>query len=79
MNLKVMVLEKKKNVMIGRAVPETEISTYMQKYRLRVEYIQKIYEEKTIEDKYYPVYGVQTTRDGENFSHPFLFFAKVLT
>jgi len=49
-NLKAVVLEKKKNVLIGRAVPDQEISLYMQKYRLRVEYILKMYEEKS-EDK----------------------------
>jgi len=40
-----MLIDKKKHKLIGKAANDTNLSPYVTKYRLRVEYIPKKYED----------------------------------
>jgi hypothetical protein len=49
-NLRVMLLEKKKEKLVGRALNDQTVSSYTSKYRLRVEYVLTEFEDDKAEE-----------------------------
>jgi len=80
--LKLTLLDKKKNKLIGLAQNDQPLAQYIQKYKLRLELSQTKFETanaavgKNNAEKFYPVYCFHATRDGGTFSNPFIYQSK---
>jgi hypothetical protein len=87
--LRVTMLEKKKDKLVGRAANDVSVSTLMAKHRFRLEFIPTIYESDPANEadrvksrthsnnKFVTICCFHACRDGELFSNPFLVFSKV--
>jgi len=80
--LRLTLLDKKKNKLVGQAQNDQPLAQYIQKYRLRLELCLTRFETanaavgKNNAEKFYPVYCFHATRDAGTFSNPFIYQSK---